>query len=124
LISHKSIGSTSQDIRGYRKHLLELKNSEDYGLATSSADFFSTSACRDLLFHVHEHRMNLSVLAKFICDHELNFLGFEINRSVLQSYKSRFPDDSSATNLDHWCTYEEENPDIFIGMYQFWVQKI
>ena len=123
LISSAGIGSSSQDIRGYRKHLFGLKNSADYGFATSSTDFFSTSACRDLLFHVQEHRMNLRILSKFLKDHDLHFLGFEIDRSVIQAYKNRFSNDPSSTNLDQWHIYEEENPDTFIGMYQFCVQK-
>ena len=123
LISKEDIGSNSKEIRVYRKHLLELKDSENYGFATSSSDFFSTSACRDLLFHVQEHRMNLGTLDRFIKDHDLNFLGFEIDSSVIQAYKKRYPNDPAATNLDQWCTYEEENPDTFIGMYQFWLQK-
>ena len=123
LISKEGIGSTSQEIRGYRKNLLGLKDSENYGFATSSSDFFSTSACRDLLFHVQEHRMNLKILADFFKDHDLNFLGFEIDSSVIRAYKKRFPNDPAATNLDQWHIYEEENPDTFIGMYQFWLQK-
>ena len=123
LISKEGIGSTSQEIRGYRKNLLGLKDSENYGFATSSSDFFSTSACRDLLFHVQEHRMNLKIFADFFKDHDLNFLGFEIDSSVMRAYKNRFPNDPAATNLDQWRIYEEENPDTFIGMYQFWTQK-
>jgi len=118
------IGSSSNEIRDYRKHLLTLLDFENYGFATSSSDFFSISACRDLLFHIQENRMNLKVIDGFIKDHGLNFLGFDINSSVSRSYKSRFPNDLSATNLDNWRAYEEENPDIFVGMYQFWVQKI
>ena len=123
LISKEGIGSTPQEIRDYRKHLVGQKDSENYGFATSSSDFFSTSACRDLLFHVQEHRMNLKILADFFKDHDLNFLGFEIDSSVMRAYKKRFPNDPAATNLDQWRIYEEENPDTFIGMYQFWTQK-
>ncbi len=123
LISSAGIGASSQDIRGFRKHLLGLKNSENYGFATSSSDFFSTSACRDLLFHVQEHRMNLRTLDRFFKDHDLNFLGFEIDSSVIQAYKKRFANDISATNLEQWHIYEEENPNTFVGMYQFYVQK-
>jgi tetratricopeptide (TPR) repeat protein/2-polyprenyl-3-methyl-5-hydroxy-6-metoxy-1,4-benzoquinol methylase len=123
LISNEGIGSTSQEIRDYRKHLLELNDSENYGFVTSSSDFFSTSACRDLLFHVQEHRMNLNILADFLIDHDLNFLGFDIDSSVIRAYKKRFSNDPSATNLDQWHIYEEENPDTFISMYQFWTQK-
>jgi 2-polyprenyl-3-methyl-5-hydroxy-6-metoxy-1,4-benzoquinol methylase len=123
LIGSAGIGSSSQDIRGYRKHLLGLKNSENYGFATTSSDFFSTSACRDLLFHVQEHRMNLLTLDRFFKDNDLTFLGFEIDSTVIQAYKKRFLNDMPATNLDQWHIYEEENPDTFSGMYQFYVQR-
>ena len=123
LISKEGIGSTSQEIRDYRKYLLGLKDFENYGFATSSSDFFSTSACRDLLFHVQEHRMNLKILAVFFEEHDLNFLGFDIDSSVIRAYKNRFPNDPSATNLDQWHIYEEENPNTFAGMYQFCIQK-
>ncbi|MFM9989969.1 MAG: tetratricopeptide repeat protein [Burkholderiaceae bacterium] len=123
LICKNGIGSTSQDIRDYRKQLVGLQTSEEYGFATGSSDFFSTSACRDLLFHVQEHRMNMNILADFFKDHNLNLLGFEVDRSVIQAYRNRFSNDPSAINLKQWHIYEEENPDTFLGMYHFWVQK-
>jgi tetratricopeptide (TPR) repeat protein/2-polyprenyl-3-methyl-5-hydroxy-6-metoxy-1,4-benzoquinol methylase len=123
LISTEAIGSSFQEIRDYRKHLFELNDSEHFGFATSSSDFFSTSACRDLLFHVQEHRMNLNVIAEFLKDQNLNFLGFEIDNLVIQKYLSRFPNDPSATDLSQWSIFEEENQDTFNGMYQFWSQK-
>ena len=123
LIRQDGVGSDSQDIRNYRQHLLKLKAFEDYGYATTSSDFFSTSACRDLLFHTQEHRMNLNGIAAFLKDHDLNFLGFDIDHAAKQSYKRRFPNDLSATDLDQWSIYEKENLDTFSGMYQFWVQK-
>ena len=67
--------------------------------------------------------MNLKILADFFKDHDLNFLGFEFSSPVIRAYKNRFPNDPSATNLDQWHIYEEENPNTFIGMYQFWIQK-
>ena len=123
MIAKEGVGSSAQEIRAYRKHLLELKNADGFGLATSSSDFFSTSACRDLLFHVQEHRMTLPVLSIFFKENNLNFLGFEIDSSVTRSYKTRFPNDPSATDLNNWHIYEEENPDTFKSMYQFWIQK-
>ena len=34
-----------------------------------------------------------------------------------------FHDDPSATNLGQWQTFENENPDVFSSMYEFWIQK-
>ncbi len=123
MIDVEGVGSTAQNIRAYRKHLLELNDSEGFGFATSSGDFFSTSACRDLLFHVQEYRITIPILSNFFKKHNLNFLGFDIDSSVRHSFKTRFPNDLSATDLDSWRIYEDENPDTFVGMYQFWIQK-
>ncbi len=81
-------------------------------------------ACRDLLFHVSEQRMTLTGISTFLRENNLVFLGFEIPSDVLHAYNLRFPDDLSATNLNHWHDYESENPHTFAGMYQFWVQKM
>jgi 2-polyprenyl-3-methyl-5-hydroxy-6-metoxy-1,4-benzoquinol methylase len=123
LISKAGIGSSPREIRYCRKHLLELKNLKDYSFTTSSSDFFSASTFRDLLFHVQEHRMTLPVLANFCKDHNMNFLGFEIDSSVKNSYTNRFSNDPSATDLYNWHIYEREHPDTFLGMYHFWIQK-
>ncbi len=67
--------------------------------------------------------MTLPHLANFLNAHNLNFLGFETGSLVTRSYKIRFPNDPSTTDLNNWHIYEEENPETFLGMYQFWIQK-
>jgi SAM-dependent methyltransferase len=122
LIRDKGIAPTPQAIREFRRSL-RRSGGTDFGFATGSSDFFSMSACRHLLFHTQEARMSLDVIKAYLDQHDLTFLGFDIDASVLRSYKARFPDDAAASNLDHWRDYEEANPDTFAAMYQFWVQK-
>lgn len=100
-----------------------MDKSADFGNTLKSADFFSISECRDLLFHVQEHRMTLAGIDTFLRENNLTFLGFDIAADVLQAYKRRFPGDRAATNLSQWQIFENENPDTFIGMYQFLIQK-
>jgi tetratricopeptide (TPR) repeat protein/2-polyprenyl-3-methyl-5-hydroxy-6-metoxy-1,4-benzoquinol methylase len=123
LINRHGIGSSLQDIRNYRHHLLGMKDSMDLDYVIGSFDFYSASACRDLIFHVQEHRMQLDVIDQFLDAHQLKFLGFDIERAVLESYKLRFPGDPAASNLKYWHIYEQENPHTFTSMYQFLVQK-
>lgn len=54
----------------------------------------------------------------------LSFIGFHLETNAANRYHSRFPHDQSLTDLDCWNVFETENPDLFAGMYQFWVQKI
>jgi hypothetical protein len=82
------------------------------------------SGCRDLIFHVQEHRFTLPQIGAILADLELQFLGFEFSDlSVLADYRSSFPDDSTLTRLDHWHRFELDHPDTFARMYQFWVRS-
>ena len=123
LIAEQGYGSTAEDIRRCRQDLVDLDQSADFGTTLKSSDFFSISTCRDLLFHVQEHRMTLTGIDAFLRENNLSFLGFETEGNVLHAYKQRFPDDRAAINLVQWQVFENENPDTFIGMYQFWIQK-
>lgn len=122
LISAKGYGSTPDEIRECRQYLRQIESAENLTL-TRQGDFFSTSNCRDLLFHVQEHRMTIDLIADFLKEQDLSFLGFQFESSVAQSYARRFPDDRASTNLEHWKIFEHENPDVFGRMYQFWIQK-
>jgi Flp pilus assembly protein TadD/2-polyprenyl-3-methyl-5-hydroxy-6-metoxy-1,4-benzoquinol methylase len=115
--------STAEDIRRCRQDLLDLDDGANFGETLKSSDFFSVSTCRDLLFHVQEHCVTLAGIDDFLKGNDLAFVGFEMDANVLHAYKRRFPDDRAATNLGQWQVFEDENPDIFIGMYQFWIQK-
>ena len=123
IIAERNFGTTAEEIRRCRQDLLGAGGGANFGMAVTSTDFFSTSACRDLLFHAQEHRMTLTGIDAFLRDNDLTFLGFEIDSDVLQAYRRRFPGDAAATDLAQWQIFEHENPDTFAGMYQFWVQK-
>ena len=123
LITKQGYGSTADEIRRCRQDLVELDKSADFGIAIKTSDFFSTSACRDLLFHVQEHRLTLTAISSFLNENNLTFLGFDMDPNTLHAYKLRFPEDPAATNLGLWQIFEAENPETFFSMYQFWIQK-
>ena len=51
------------------------------------------------------------------------FLGFD-NSLIKNKFLEVFPKDKSDISLNNWNKFETNNPDIFIGMYKFWVRKI
>ncbi len=111
-------------IRSCRKHLL----SEDDGTVAKAvarhSDFYTASACRDLIFHVQEHRFTIEKLQSALDELDLEFLGFKLAyQHQLEAYKIAYPDDPMRTNLKNWSKFEQKNPDIFSAMYKFWVQK-
>lgn len=124
IIAGQHCGATADEIRRFRQNLMAMNGGEDFGTITASPDFFSISTCRDLLFHVQEHRMTLTGIDAFLRENKLSFLGFEMDAGILHAYRLRFPDDRAATCLAQWQIFENENPDTFSGMYQFWIQKI
>jgi len=122
-ISKQGYGSGPDEIRRCRQDMMAMTGEEDLSRIFRITDFYSTSECRDLLFHVQEHRMTLPDIESFLRENNLAFLGFEIKLNFLAAYKRRFPGDPAATNLGQWHEFERDNPDTFIGMYNFWVQK-
>jgi SAM-dependent methyltransferase len=110
---------TADDIRRCRQELL---NSPLKGVA-KFGDFFSTSECRDLLFHVQECRLTIPDIKSFVVEGDLKFIGFEFASRIMQHYRDIFGGDRFMRDLDRWHALETEKPDTFAGMYQFWVQK-
>jgi hypothetical protein len=75
------------------------------------------------MFHVQEHQVDLTDIARFLAATGLTFVGFLLDPAIQQQYQARFPRDPAMVDLDCWSAFECDNPDTFAGMYQFWVQK-
>jgi SAM-dependent methyltransferase len=111
---------TVADIRRCRQNLMGTPMSA----IANVADFYSTSECRDLLFHVQESQTTVPQIKEMIAEHGLRFLGFEFKPEVRERLHEIFARSGwSLTDLDRWNTIESAEPDLFAGMYQFWVQK-
>jgi tetratricopeptide (TPR) repeat protein len=123
-IAERGYGGNPDEIRQCRQEIMDLSPDNPIRKVVYSPDFFSLSACRDMLFHVQEHRLTLPQISRFLDENGLKFLGFEIEPAVIQRYAERFPQDFAGTDLALWHQFEEENPDTFSAMYQFWVQKV
>lgn len=122
-VSEQAYEATAKDIRRCRQDLMSEENKASFGNLFTMRDFFGISECRDLLFHVQEHRYTIPQLKSDLAELGLSFLGFFFENDTLRKYAARFPEDISMTNLDNWHVFELEQPDTFISMYQFWTQK-
>ena len=124
LIARQGYEATDDDIRRCRRELAVLFGDREERGIIDWRDFYSIQECRDLLFHVQEHRFTLPQIAEIIRDLGLEFVGFELPSSnVRQNFRARFPDPRAERSLDAWHHYEVEHPDTFVGMYQFWLVK-
>ena len=91
-------------------------------LAPITADFFTTSRCRDLYFHAVEHQFSIDDIKSFVAANALTFLGFELPPDVQPLVDEIIPA-AEQGDLDRWDTFEQAHPRSFFGMYLFWVQK-
>jgi SAM-dependent methyltransferase len=107
------------DADGIRACRAAIRNDPSLAQIARNEDFYSMSGCRDLMFHVHEHRFSLPQVESMIARLGLRFLGFEFPDSgaTLSRYRAKFSPDS---NLENWHKLEQEFPDTFARMYQFW----
>ena len=124
-ISRMGLKPNSTDIRRFRDSLLRNDSDELLKTLTMNQEFYSTSACRDLLFHYMEHRYTVPRIDAEMRELGLRFLGFTFHDPrVKASYRTEFPDDREMTNLANWDRYENSHPNTFSRMYSFWCQHI
>jgi SAM-dependent methyltransferase/tetratricopeptide (TPR) repeat protein len=117
-IAEGGFDATAADIRRCRQEVLE-----PLPALVRLPDFFSISGCRDLLFHVQEHRLAIPQIKEFLDAQKLAFVGFELDAGALRDYRAKFSNDQSMTDLECWDAFERDRPDTFAAMYQFWCQR-
>ena len=125
-IAKKEYTSSPHDIRRYREELTnkDLNTDSKTYRYIGSGNFYSLSECRDLLFHVQEHRFTLPQIEVALNDLGLKFLGFELRQSWVRSeFRKLYPKEDALVSIPLWHQFELKNPNTFGGMYQFWVQK-
>jgi SAM-dependent methyltransferase/tetratricopeptide (TPR) repeat protein len=118
-IAERGYAATPEDIRRCRHDLLKTPMAS----VSRFSDFFSTSECRDLLFHVQESRLTIPAIKDFIDSHGLKFIGFDFQDAEAQQFRAMFADAGwSMSDLGKWDAVEAKYPNTFGNMYQFWVQ--
>jgi len=124
IIKEETFEPTPAGIREFRQTMTKLPDSHAAKPITKRRDYYTTSGCRDLAFHVQEKCYTIPEIAKALNTLDLRFDGFQIpSKTVFEAYKKRFPDDAEMKNLENWAIFEQDHPETFRGMYQFWCRK-
>ncbi len=122
LIAERGFEPTPEGIRRCREYIMTTDDPTLKSVAQWE-DFFATSECRDLLFHVQEHRTTLPRIKSFMAANGIEFAGFIPEPSMQRRFAARHPDPAALLDLDCWDALESEVPSLFANMYQFWVRK-
>jgi tetratricopeptide (TPR) repeat protein/SAM-dependent methyltransferase len=123
LIVQRGYRPIPEDIRRCREEIMAADDGTVLKSLTSVADFFTTNDCRDLIFHVQEHRTTLPEIKSFLAANDVEFAGFVLDAATRRRFVARFAEPSALSDLDCWHAFETEMPNIFANMYQFGVQK-
>ncbi len=123
-VKEEGFEPTEADIRRCRREILDLGLQHPLSRLTRSRDFFSISACRDMILHYMEHRFTLPEIEACLAELGLRFLSFRFdNTAALEAFKKEHPEPADVTDLRVWDRYEEAHPQTFFGMYNFWCQN-
>ena len=118
-IQGRALGDDAQTIRDYRQEVIGQGEAGKASFLLQSADFFSLSNFRDLMFHVSEQHVTIPQIANFMTENGLSFHGFQMPLDIAEGY----PDGDSIVDLGRWHDFEDAHPDSFKGMYVFWCRK-
>lgn len=122
LIAERGYQPTADGIRRCRQQIIASSDPLLKSIVQWE-DFFATSECRDLLFHVQESQVTIPEIKAFLAANDLKFTGFVHSPATFHKFSTRFPDRAALTDLDCWHAFETEAPDTFAAMYLFSVQK-
>jgi tetratricopeptide (TPR) repeat protein/SAM-dependent methyltransferase len=123
-IDRRGLKPCSRDIKSFRSSILRGEAGDSLGELANGLDFYTLSACRDLLFHSTEHRFTLLQIEQALSDLGLSLVGFDLPMPhVTQRYREHNPHDTHLVDLRAWDRFEQQYPLAFAGMYVFWCQK-
>lgn len=113
-----------ESIKNFRGEVFRAPSDSELGQLAQSSDFYSLSGCRDLLFHVQEHRFDLPEIAVMLHQLGLELIGLDVpGPAVHAAFAKMFPGGEALCDLYKWHQFETLHPDTFTGMYQLWLQK-
>jgi SAM-dependent methyltransferase/Tfp pilus assembly protein PilF len=89
-IAERGFAPTPGGIREARE---ALRAAPGFEKVAALRDFHGMNECRDLLFHVQEHRYTLPHIARMVAELGLEWIGLAVDPATRRRYAERHPDD-------------------------------
>lgn len=111
-------------IRGLRRaFMLDGAPPAVAGVMSPASDFWTLSDCRDLLFHVNEHRFTLPQIGNMLKVAGLEFLGVQFGHVPDRiRYRAEVRRPGALRDLRRLHDYEIDHPDVFGDTYRLWAR--
>jgi SAM-dependent methyltransferase len=113
---------TAEGIRNLRRHILALPPTHPAHEITRFFDFYTMSGCRDLLFHVQEHRFDLLGVARLLDETGFKLCDLRVGPAAVERFH-RDVQGGDVTSLADWHKFEVKNPITFRKMYPIIIMK-
>lgn len=124
-IAEKGYPAGFDGVRQLRHDLMTQPRRSEMELVMSpGSDFWTTSDCRDLLFHVNEHRFTLLQVGDLLEAASLEFIGVQFSHAVDRNrFLEKYPRPGSIVSLDLLHQFECEHPETFGETYHIWARS-
>ncbi len=117
-VKDEGYASTTESMRQFRQDIIAMEDTNPLKKMAYISDFYSASECRDLIFHVQEHRFTCLGIKEMIESLGLSLLHVGVRAiNKKKQYLQQYPDDPKAINLENWHEFETQNPSTFTLMY-------
>jgi SAM-dependent methyltransferase/tetratricopeptide (TPR) repeat protein len=123
-IKRRGLKPIAEDIRSFRTLVLSGAFNSELTDFTAAKDFYTLSGCRDLLFHVKEHRFTIAQIREALGALGLELIGFDLSKlHIPQHFQERSDHDSDMNDFATCERLEQLYPRAFLSMYRFWCHK-
>lgn len=123
-IAQKQYADTAEGIRALRRELmLAGAPAQLQDVVSPASDFWTLSDCRDLLFHVEEHRFTLPQIGELLDAAGLEFLGVQFGHAADRTrYRTENRQSGAMRDLQRLHLHEVQHPEIFGDTYRLWAR--
>jgi ubiquinone/menaquinone biosynthesis C-methylase UbiE len=123
-IKQKGYPETKEGIRNFRHDVISLLSEKEHPdfikFLVQIPDFYNLSECRDLVFHIQEHRYTIPQIIDMLDRHDLEFISFNMrHKNILSTFADRFSEPNAVLDPMKWHEYEQMHPHTFVEMYDF-----
>lgn len=125
LLSELALTPNPDGVRAGRRAIIARSTDPELRpLLSPASDFWTLSECRDLIFHVEEHRFTLLEIQAMLDTCRLKFLGLELTRPVDRVlFAVENPDPAALRSLSAWHAFENRYPETFGDTYRIWARR-
>jgi len=117
--AERGIGLSDAAIRRFRHEM--MAGARTTNTIELTADLFSLSGIRDLIFHQQEAQFTIREIGECLDRLGLEFAGFDLPAEKVRQVFAGSRSDPR--DLAAWEDIEDRNPELFLGMYNFWCRK-